>query len=271
MNSFQENYHIIVHHCICWTGVCVAVAIYVAVGVVCGTIAFAFGTDWQSCVITGVVGSLNGYALMCRSAMMTFLKDGIKSANIMLLKKSTFSLCDTELGSHGGSHGCDLFDNQWGDCLNMARPRGFVFAKVQCVQSGQLVVLAGVHLSLGGETNRIDQIKQVKAKCKEIGGSAPSIVMGGFNAVEDSSTIAAMTSDYTDAFEKAGHGCGHTWQHTPLSQGWLRVPDHRCDYIFCRPGSGNLKLSSCTLFADNPVEGTYLSDHFGVICDVNVH
>ena len=50
-----------------------------------------------------------------------------------------------------------------------------------------------------------------------------------------------------------------------------KVPDHRTDYVFLQSG-GSTKLDTirCRLFGDQPIDGMWLSDHFGVLADINV-
>ena len=65
---------------------------------------------------------------------------------------------------------------------------------------------------------------------------------------------------------------GYTWVYrNPRTRGVLKVPDHRTDYIFFQSGeSTKLETTRCQLFGDQPINGMWLSDHFGVLADISV-
>jgi endonuclease/exonuclease/phosphatase family metal-dependent hydrolase len=69
-----------------------------------------------------------------------------------------------------------------------------------------------------------------------------------------------------------GNAPGHTF--TPdnglRSDAWRPRPGRRIDYVMVRCGDhgATLDIANCDVVFDQPVEGVWGSDHFGVIADV---
>jgi endonuclease/exonuclease/phosphatase family metal-dependent hydrolase len=109
------------------------------------------------------------------------------------------------------------------------------------------------------------------------------IVAGDFDAVPDAASIRFWTGKqsldgisvcYRDAWESAHPGeLGHTFTpENPNMTDW-DWPFQRIDYILvrCRQHGGpTLKIASCDRIFDEPVNGTWGSDHFGVVADLVV-
>ncbi len=79
---------------------------------------------------------------------------------------------------------------------------------------------------------------------------------------------------YRDAWESTHPGDpGHTFTpHNPLVTDW-DWPFRRIDYIFVRcgdHGGPTLAVSSCARIFDEPIDGVWASDHFGVVADLVV-
>jgi endonuclease/exonuclease/phosphatase family metal-dependent hydrolase len=116
-----------------------------------------------------------------------------------------------------------------------------------------------------------------------LGGDKRHVVLAGdFDATPDAASIRFWTGRqsldgtsvyYQDAWE-AVHGdeAGHTF--TPVngirSDRWRPRPGRRIDYIMVRCGDhgATLDIKGCDLAFDLPVEGTWASDHFGVVADL---
>jgi endonuclease/exonuclease/phosphatase family metal-dependent hydrolase len=82
------------------------------------------------------------------------------------------------------------------------------------------------------------------------------------------------SSRFTDAWAVAGDGDGHTWTvDNPLAAKeiarLLGDPSHRrrIDYVLAGPPA---RVRSAALVGTRPVDGVWLSDHFGVLADVDV-
>ncbi len=103
------------------------------------------------------------------------------------------------------------------------------------------------------------------------------IVAGDFNAEPDSTAIRYMTGltaldgesvYFQDAWRLAGSGGrGLTWDNRNPHAARDQEPDRRIDYVFSafhgREGGG--KPVECHVVADEPVDGVWPSDHFGVL------
>lgn len=120
--------------------------------------------------------------------------------------------------------------------------------------------------------------------------SLPTIIAGDFNAGPDAASIRYLTGrqsiagrsvHYHDAWEIAGQGPGHTWTvENPNARGEIeqivRQPRHRrrLDYVFT--GSwhahpqAHCRVRAAALAFDQPTDGLWPSDHFGVVVDVEI-
>jgi endonuclease/exonuclease/phosphatase family metal-dependent hydrolase len=112
----------------------------------------------------------------------------------------------------------------------------------------------------------------------------PTVIAGDLNAVPEAASVRYLTGlqtldgrsvHYHDAWAVAGDGPGHTWTvDNPLAAAEIdRVigqPHHRrrLDYVFV--GSGQARVVSAFLMGDRPVDGVWLSDHAGVVVDLDV-
>jgi hypothetical protein len=86
---------------------------------------------------------------------------------------------------------------------------------------------------------------------------------------------------YHDAWSVAGQGAGNTWPaaHPEAQAGADLIvgqPGHRdrFDYVFIGGRDAHPKaharVQSATLCFDRPIDGVWLSDHFGVLVDLDV-
>jgi endonuclease/exonuclease/phosphatase family metal-dependent hydrolase len=108
----------------------------------------------------------------------------------------------------------------------------------------------------------------------------PAVLGGDFNAVPDAEEIRLLTGKaavpapplvFRDVWEVApGDGPGHTWSNTnPFAAAEADAPG-RIDYLFVawpKPG-GRGHAVQARLLGDQPVDGTWPSDHFGVLADL---
>lgn len=116
----------------------------------------------------------------------------------------------------------------------------------------------------------------VEARTDRAAGIGP-VVAGDFNAEPDSSCIRYLcglqplggASTYLqDAWRVAGDGGpGLTWMNRNPHAALDAEPERRLDYVFSgfhgRSGSG--RPFECRVVADEPVDGVWPTDHFGVL------
>jgi endonuclease/exonuclease/phosphatase family metal-dependent hydrolase len=134
--------------------------------------------------------------------------------------------------------------------------------------------------AVDGQKWRADEARRTVEFIDRIAGSVPVILMGDFNARNDSDEIAVLRkAGFRDAYAEVGIPPGYTWDgerntNIKLQKGtypddfWLEPKRERIDYIFFR-GPG-LEPNSCTVVLDRPVEDLYPSDHFGVMAEFEV-
>jgi endonuclease/exonuclease/phosphatase family metal-dependent hydrolase len=118
----------------------------------------------------------------------------------------------------------------------------------------------------------------------------PTIIAGDFNAGPDAASIrylkgkqslAGRSVHYHDAWAGAGEGPGHTWtvDNPNAKVGADQIvgqPGYRerFDYVFVGGWDAHPKayarVQSATLVFDQPIDGVWASDHFGVMVDLEI-
>ena len=118
----------------------------------------------------------------------------------------------------------------------------------------------------------------------------PTIMAGDFNASPDAAgiryltgrqSLAGRSTHFHDAWEVAGSGPGYTWSAdnpnaTEDIEVLARQPNHhrRVDYIFIGSPHAHpnafARIRNTQLAFDKPVDGTWASDHYGVVADLEV-
>jgi endonuclease/exonuclease/phosphatase family metal-dependent hydrolase len=121
-------------------------------------------------------------------------------------------------------------------------------------------------------------------------GELPTIIAGDFNATPEASSIRYLTGQqsingrsvhYHDAWAVAGDGPGYTWDiDNPNArseiQAIVRQPNHRrrIDYVFVGSWythpNAHCYIESAQLAFDEPIDGVWASDHFGVLVDLDI-
>ncbi len=111
-------------------------------------------------------------------------------------------------------------------------------------------------------------------------GVLPAVLAGDFNAEPDADEIRylrGLTANpggvyFTDAFAAAGEGPGHTWHRANPFAARERSPNRRLDYVFVRgPDRWNRgDVASARVVLDQPVDGIFASDHYGVLAEITV-
>jgi endonuclease/exonuclease/phosphatase family metal-dependent hydrolase len=118
----------------------------------------------------------------------------------------------------------------------------------------------------------------------------PTVIAGDLNATPESAGIRFLSglqsldgqsAHYHDAWQVAGEGNGYTWTDTnPLAaqeiDHLITQPNHhrRIDYIFTGSAhahpTARARVLNTQLVGDTPVNGTWLSDHSGVLTDLDM-
>ena len=129
------------------------------------------------------------------------------------------------------------------------------------------------------------QVREIVARVEALASpeALPAIVVGDFNAVPSSDEIRflrGLTSldgstrvYYQDAFAVAGDGsAGITYARRNEFAAPLREPDRRIDYIFVRGRDARFRCEplDARVCFDEPHEGTFPSDHFGVLATLRM-
>jgi endonuclease/exonuclease/phosphatase family metal-dependent hydrolase len=118
----------------------------------------------------------------------------------------------------------------------------------------------------------------------------PTIIAGDFNATPDAASIRYLLGlqslhgrsvHYHDAWDIAGDGPGYTW--TTDNPNTQKVVDavvrqsgrhQRIDYVFIGSWHEHPKAScqvrSAALAFDQPIDGVWASDHYGVVVEVDI-
>lgn len=153
-----------------------------------------------------------------------------------------------------------------------------------------LFVAATTSWRLAAEAARERQVLAISDLDARHRTELPTIVAGDFNAAPDAASIRYLTGrqalagqsvHYHDAWEVAGEGPGWTWDPSNPNAAAeigqiVGQPNHRrrLDYVFvggwdAHPGAHARVESARLLFAE-PVDGVWLSDHFGVLVELEI-
>lgn len=104
-----------------------------------------------------------------------------------------------------------------------------------------------------------------ESQARRIRGGNGTVVLGDLNAIPGSASIRLITKTFVDVWERAGHGPGDTWTpENPLADTAKAQPG-RIDYIFVSP---ELEVVAARRIGTEPVDGVWLSDHYGVLAEV---
>ncbi len=113
--------------------------------------------------------------------------------------------------------------------------------------------------------------------------SCPAVLTGDFNAVPGSTEIRYLKGQASldggsfhlfDSYEAARPASlGFTWDNQNPYAAKNRVPDQRIDYIFVgvRTEDGTGQILDSNVAFDEPIAGTWPSDHYGVFTDIAFH
>ena len=100
-------------------------------------------------------------------------------------------------------------------------------------------------------------------------GDCPKVLCGDFNDVPDSPAIRLVLNDeigFRDAFSEC-HPRSRGYTYSPrnpyVERSWTE--DQRIDYVFLTQG---LKAKHCSVVFDNTRGLDFVSDHFGVFCNL---
>jgi endonuclease/exonuclease/phosphatase family metal-dependent hydrolase len=118
----------------------------------------------------------------------------------------------------------------------------------------------------------------------------PTIIAGDFNATPEAASIRYLRGvqslrgrsvQYHDAWEIAGEGPGYTW--TTVNPNTQKVVDavvrqparhQRIDYVFIgswhKHPKAHCQVRSAAVAFDQPLDGIWASDHYGVVVDVDL-
>ena len=127
------------------------------------------------------------------------------------------------------------------------------------------LIIINIHANaLGDDSFRATQLNEVALLAAGFDdGSTSIIVAGDFNASPSSTSVRQLaTMGLRDAAGVGGVGVGddYTWDsRNPLTLGYMRHEDHRCDYVYHR---GQGEIIDCRVVMNTP---PYTSDHFGVL------
>lgn len=158
-----------------------------------------------------------------------------------------------------------------------------VYAQVDTPDGTLPMVTTHLTYLPGGTQVRLPQVRRLAEFVAEhaAGHAYPPVVTGDLNAEPDSDELRLLGGMLTppvvpgqvliDAWRYAEpNDPGFTWSHRNGYQANSRIPDSRIDYIFVglrRDTRGRVRAAR--LAGTAPVDGTWPSDHFAVVADLN--
>jgi endonuclease/exonuclease/phosphatase family metal-dependent hydrolase len=157
-------------------------------------------------------------------------------------------------------------------------------ARIETPAGGVWVHTTHLNYRLHHGLQRQDQVLAIDGVVSARAGELPQILMGDFNARPESDeirwlrglvTVEGRRVHYQDAWERIHPGeRGWTWASANPHTAALRFldPDRRIDYIFVttmrKDGRGT--IHDCRVVFDQPEDGVFASDHFGLLAEVQI-
>ncbi|MGP4043090.1 endonuclease/exonuclease/phosphatase family protein [Streptomyces sp. 2A115] len=169
-------------------------------------------------------------------------------------------------------------------------PWATLAASVAIPGAGELLFIATTTAwRLSAEAARERQVLAVTDLDARHRTRLPTIIAGDLNAAPDTTSIRYLTGRgslagrsvcYHDAWEVAGDGPGHTWttENPNAAKGMdqvVRQPGHRrrIDYVLVGSWDAHpdarCRIEGASSAFDKPTDGVWLSDHFGVVVDLD--
>lgn len=113
------------------------------------------------------------------------------------------------------------------------------------------------------------------------GADFPPIIVGDLNADPEATEIRFLcglasidgrSTYFQDAWRVRGAGPGFTWDNRDPYTAMMFEPDRRLDYVLVglADSSGRGWIERVALAFDQPLDGVWASDHFGVVADLRV-
>jgi endonuclease/exonuclease/phosphatase family metal-dependent hydrolase len=183
----------------------------------------------------------------------------------------------------------EVLDSRLADAADV--PWCTLAASVPLPDVGDLLFIAATTAwRLDAESARERQVVAITDLDARHRGALPTIIAGDFNAAPEAASIRYLTGlqslggrsvHYHDAWAVAGEGPGYTWTvdnpnaRTVVDQ-IVRQPVHRrrIDYIFVGSWHAHPQahghVRSASLALDQPDDGIWASDHFGVVADLEI-
>ena len=125
------------------------------------------------------------------------------------------------------------------------------------------------HLEYEFEEAQLNSVDLLAAKTREYAARLPLFVVGDFNLTPGSPPYAALTRVFSDGYAPHRYDTAvtfHDWTGRTVA-----APDRsqRIDHVWHR---GNVKVADGRVLTDNPATqpGVYPSDHWPVLCDVDL-
>ena len=170
--------------------------------------------------------------------------------------ESKFDLIDK--GGFWLSETPDVMSKGWGAAFNRVCSYVILAQKTD----GKQLVVFNTHLDNVSEQARINGIRLVLQKIEQFGGM-PSIIMGDFNAEEDTETYRAATALFNDAkYQTADTDSGATYQGYGQS-----LNDENLDYFML--SKTGIETLSYKVLRDT-YDGVYPSDHCPIRLDMKL-
>lgn len=214
-----------------------------------GIIGFQESTRWQYAYMTDV---LTGYGSVIDYRDDTLFSEGCP----IFYKEDLYELVDK--GSFWLSETPEVMSKDWGAaCYRICS-----YVILTDKSSGKDFVVFNTHLDHVSDEARIKGIAVVLDKIAQFGG-LPSVIMGDFNALENSKTYTAVTEHFDDARYVAPETTdSHTYQNWGDAASFRRI-----DYFMISKTGFRV---SCYAVVQPVHDGVYASDHCPIVLSLGL-
>jgi len=217
-------------------------------------------TIWDAAVLGLLWAILR--LLLRKAALVSFFNGSVKGFMVTMYRK------DKLIPTH--SPATVVFAEQRGDIENPFRPRAYQVVRLLHTATQQALSVVHLHTNaLGSTALRKAQVAETARLAKSLPGII--VLLGDFNDAPHSEAVrcCSVEHDFVDTALEYGHGNMDTWvRANPMTVGYMRVPDFRCDYIFLFNHSEALRNAKTNVVLNN--RSVLTSDHYGMLLQCEV-
>lgn len=134
-----------------------------------------------------------------------------------------------------------------------------------------LLTMVSTHFSNGADAanDRTDQAVKAYGLVREYAGALPVFMGGDFNSTPDTAAMKFLRGE--QAVGNVSGAMLDSWHEARPQEPGETASEGRIDYLYVDlPVKGAVHVADCEIVLNQPTNGIYPSDHFGVLCEYDL-